>query len=77
MDTDDRTSDGRSRKSRPCSTPVPTAWKSPPIFFSINDKALGAGEPIRVRQGQRVLFHFLNASAIENRSIALPGHSFT
>ncbi len=45
-------------------------------FYSINDKALGAGEPIRVRTGQRVLFHVLNASAIENRSLALPGHQF-
>ncbi len=45
-------------------------------FYSINDKALGAGEPIRVRAGQRVLFHLLNASAIENRSIALSGHQF-
>ncbi len=45
-------------------------------FYSINDKALGAGEPIRVRNGQRVLFHLLNASAIENRSIALSGHQF-
>jgi len=44
--------------------------------YSINDKALGAGEPIRVTQGQRVLFHFLNASAIENRRIALGGHKF-
>jgi FtsP/CotA-like multicopper oxidase with cupredoxin domain len=44
--------------------------------FSINDKALGAGEPIRVRQGTRVLFHLLNASALENRTIAFPGHQF-
>jgi FtsP/CotA-like multicopper oxidase with cupredoxin domain len=44
--------------------------------YSINDKALGAGEPIRVSAGQRVLFHFLNASAIENRRIALGGHKF-
>jgi FtsP/CotA-like multicopper oxidase with cupredoxin domain len=44
--------------------------------YSINDKALGAGQPIRVTQGQRVLFHFLNASAIENRRIALGGHKF-
>ena len=34
--------------------------------FSINDKSLGAGEPIRVRPGTRVLMHLLNASAIEN-----------
>jgi FtsP/CotA-like multicopper oxidase with cupredoxin domain len=45
-------------------------------IYSINDKALGAGEPIRVRPGQRVLMHLLNASAIENRAIALPGHQF-
>lgn len=45
-------------------------------IFSINDKALGAGEPIRVRTGERVMFHFLNASAIESRHIALPGHKF-
>jgi FtsP/CotA-like multicopper oxidase with cupredoxin domain len=45
-------------------------------IYSINDKALGAGEPIRVRQGQRVLMHLLNASAIENRNIAFPGHQF-
>jgi FtsP/CotA-like multicopper oxidase with cupredoxin domain len=44
--------------------------------FSINGKALGAGEPIRVREGQRVLFHFLNASAIENRRLAFGGHKF-
>src|ERR1700758_292792 len=29
-------------------------------IFSINDKALGAGDPIRVKSGQRVMFHFLN-----------------
>ncbi|HLI83066.1 MAG TPA: multicopper oxidase domain-containing protein [Bryobacteraceae bacterium] len=45
-------------------------------IYSVNDKALGAGEPIRVKLGDRVLFHFLNASAIENRHLALPGHKF-
>jgi FtsP/CotA-like multicopper oxidase with cupredoxin domain len=45
-------------------------------LFSINDKALGAGEPIRVRQGTRLLVHLLNASAVENRTVALPGHEF-
>jgi FtsP/CotA-like multicopper oxidase with cupredoxin domain len=44
--------------------------------YSINDKSLGAGEPIRVTQGQRVLFHFLNASAIENRLLSFGGHKF-
>lgn len=37
---------------------------------------LGHGEPIRVRTGERVLFHVLNASASEIRSLALPGHAF-
>jgi len=46
------------------------------MTYSINDKALGAGEPIRVKQGQRVLIHLLNASAIENRRIAFAGHKF-
>jgi FtsP/CotA-like multicopper oxidase with cupredoxin domain len=45
-------------------------------LFSINGKMLGAGEPIRVREGERVLFHVLNASATEIRSLALPGHVF-
>jgi FtsP/CotA-like multicopper oxidase with cupredoxin domain len=44
--------------------------------FSINGKMLGFGEPLRVRQGERVLFHVLNASAGEIRSLALPGHVF-
>jgi FtsP/CotA-like multicopper oxidase with cupredoxin domain len=45
-------------------------------LFSINGKMLGHGEPIRVKQGDRVLFHVLNASAGEIRSLALPGHTF-
>ena len=45
-------------------------------LFGINGKMLGHGEPIRVKQGERVLFHVLNASAGEIRSLALPGHVF-
>lgn len=44
--------------------------------FSINDRALGHGEPIRVKQGQRVLFRILNASATLHRRIGVSGHSF-
>src|SRR6202790_3500312 len=44
--------------------------------FTINGRMLGHGEPIRVKQGERVLFHVLNGSATEIRSLALPGHSF-
>jgi FtsP/CotA-like multicopper oxidase with cupredoxin domain len=45
--------------------------------FTINGRMLGSGEPVRVRQGERVLFHILNGSATEIRSLALPGHTFT
>ncbi len=45
-------------------------------LFGINGKMLGHGDPIRVKQGERVLFHVLNASATEIRSLALPGHVF-
>jgi FtsP/CotA-like multicopper oxidase with cupredoxin domain len=44
---------------------------------SFNDKMLGHGEPIRVREGQRVLFRLLNASPTQNVTLALPGHRFT
>jgi FtsP/CotA-like multicopper oxidase with cupredoxin domain len=45
-------------------------------LFSINGKMLGAGEPIRVKQGQRVLFRVVNASATMQHRLALPGHQF-
>jgi FtsP/CotA-like multicopper oxidase with cupredoxin domain len=45
-------------------------------LFGINGRMLGHGEPVRVRAGDRVLFHVLNASATEIRSLALPGHVF-
>lgn len=44
--------------------------------FTINGRKLGHGDPVRVRQGERVLFHVLNGSATEIRSLALPGHTF-
>jgi FtsP/CotA-like multicopper oxidase with cupredoxin domain len=44
--------------------------------FTINGRMLGHGEPIKAKQGERVLFHVLNGSATEIRSLALPGHSF-
>ena len=45
-------------------------------LYSINDKMLGAGEPLRVRSGQRVLMHLLNASASQIHRVALPAHRF-
>jgi FtsP/CotA-like multicopper oxidase with cupredoxin domain len=44
--------------------------------FSINDRALGHGEPIRVKEGQRVMLRILNASATMLRRIAFAGHLF-
>ncbi len=46
-------------------------------FHTVNSHALGSGEPVRVREGQRVLFRILNASATEAHRLALPGHRFT
>jgi FtsP/CotA-like multicopper oxidase with cupredoxin domain len=45
-------------------------------LYSINDKMLGAGDPIRVRPGERVLMHLLNASSSQIQSVACSGHSF-
>jgi len=44
--------------------------------FTINGKMLGAGEPIRVKKSQRVLFRVLNASATAQHRVALSGHTF-
>ena len=44
--------------------------------YSINSHALGSGEPVRVKQGQRVMLRILNASATEHRRIAFAGHKF-
>lgn len=54
----------------------PNGWEIGYQRFTINGKCLGFGDPIRVKEGQRVLFHFLNASATENIQLALPGHQF-
>jgi FtsP/CotA-like multicopper oxidase with cupredoxin domain len=43
---------------------------------TINGRVLGFGEPVRVKQGDRVLFHILNSSATDVHWIALPGHTF-
>ncbi len=77
MDTDDIGMIG-PQPERPAvlDTSRPSGLEATSQLFSINDKALGSGEPIRVREGTRVLMHILNAGAIENRTIALPGHEF-
>jgi FtsP/CotA-like multicopper oxidase with cupredoxin domain len=44
--------------------------------FTINGKQLEHGHPIHVKYGERVLFHIVNGSGSEIRSLALPGHTF-
>jgi FtsP/CotA-like multicopper oxidase with cupredoxin domain len=43
---------------------------------TLGDRMLGHGEPIRVREGERILFRLLNASGNMGISLALPGHRF-
>jgi FtsP/CotA-like multicopper oxidase with cupredoxin domain len=44
---------------------------------TLGQRMLGHDEPIRVRQGERLLFRLLNASATMEVALALPGHRFT
>ncbi len=49
-----------------------------PIYnvSTINGRKLGFGEPLRVKQGERVLLHVVNTSATDPHWIAMAGHSF-
>ncbi len=66
----------RKKKEEQEKQQKPNGWEIGYQRFTINGKALGYGEPVRVKDGQRVLFHILNASATENIQLALPGHQF-
>lgn len=44
--------------------------------FTVNDRMLGAGDPIRVRPGRRVMLRILNANATLSHRVALSGHRF-
>jgi FtsP/CotA-like multicopper oxidase with cupredoxin domain len=57
--------------------PPDNGWEIAYRSATLNGKMLGAGEPIRVRAGQRVRFRLLNASATDEIRLALPGHRFT
>ena len=70
-DDDDDTHNGPLLEKPATMNTEPDGLEVGSMTYSINDKALGSGDPIRVREGQRLLIHFLNASAIENRRIAL------
>ena len=41
---------------------------------TINGKAMGSGDPLRVKQGEHILLHVLNSSPTEVHWIALAGH---
>jgi FtsP/CotA-like multicopper oxidase with cupredoxin domain len=56
--------------------PRPNGLEVGAPLYSINDKMLGAGDPLRVQPGQRILMHLLNASASQIHRVALSGHSF-
>lgn len=73
-DDDDYSHDGPLLEKPATMNTAPNGLEVGSMTYSINDKALGSGDPIRVRPGQRLLVHFLNASALENRRIALAGH---
>jgi len=45
--------------------------------LTVNCHMLGAGEPVRVREGERVLFRIVNANATIVHRLAIPGHKFT
>jgi FtsP/CotA-like multicopper oxidase with cupredoxin domain len=49
-----------------------------PIYnvSTINGRKLGFGEPLRVKQGERVLLHIVNTSATDPHWIAMAGHTF-
>jgi FtsP/CotA-like multicopper oxidase with cupredoxin domain len=61
------------RKGPPADNGLEVMYRS----ATLGERMLGHGEPLRVRQGERVLFRLLNASATMDVSLALPGHSFT
>jgi FtsP/CotA-like multicopper oxidase with cupredoxin domain len=75
MDEGDTLEEG-AKKEEPKKDEKPNGWEIGYQRFAINGKCLGHGEPVRVKEGQRVLFHFLNASATENIQLALAGHRF-
>ena len=67
---------GESAMKASLATGMPHGYEVGYRYFTINGRMLGHGEPVRVKQGERVLFHVLNGSATEIRSLALPGHTF-
>jgi FtsP/CotA-like multicopper oxidase with cupredoxin domain len=67
---------GESAMNASLAKGMPHGYEVGYASFTINGRMLGHGEPVRVKHGERVLFHILNGSATEIRSLVLPGHSF-
>lgn len=78
MDQDEEAADPNDPMPEKPATPDPrpNGLEVSAPLYSINDKMLGAGEPLRVRSGQRILMHLLNASASQIHRVALSGHQF-
>ncbi|MGA2535291.1 MAG: multicopper oxidase domain-containing protein [Terracidiphilus sp.] len=78
MDPDEMAADPSDPMPEKPATPDrrPNGLEVSAPLYSINDKMLGAGDPLRVKPGQRVLMHLLNASAAQIHRLALPGHKF-
>jgi FtsP/CotA-like multicopper oxidase with cupredoxin domain len=76
MEDEDITPAEKKRKEEEDRKNKPNGWEIGYDRFTINGKALGFGEPLRVKEGQRVLLHILNGSATENIRLALAGHAF-
>ncbi len=74
--TEEMEDEEEGSKPPPPKDEKPNGWEIGYQKFTINGKCLGYGDPIRVKEGQRFLFHILNASATENINLALPGHPF-
>ncbi len=75
-DDPDITPEEKKRKEEQDKNSKPNGWEIGYQRFTINGKALGYGQPVQVKEGQRVLFHILNGSATENIDLALSGHQF-
>jgi len=76
MSDEEPDAEQRARAAALPKDPKPNGWEIGYQRFTINGKCLGFGAPLRVKQGERVLFHILNASATENIQLALAGHVF-
>jgi FtsP/CotA-like multicopper oxidase with cupredoxin domain len=78
MDQDEQAADPNDPMPEKPATPDtrPNGLEVNAPLYSINDKMLGAGEPLRVRPGHRILMHLLNASASQIHRLALPAHKF-